>query len=217
MIHPNTEIRFVNPTIGFGVFATADIPMGTIVYVKDQLEIELTETAFNELDEYHQAIAEKYSYTDEKGTRILSWDNAKYMNHRCDCNTISTGYGFEIAIRPIWKGQEVCDDYGLFNLEEVIPIACGCTGCRESLRPDDLDNYHSVWDEKIIPALDNITNVHQPLMKYMDSKSKKDLRAYLCGEEPYRSVLALKYSRDLQTGLRCTTKRTTAPHPGYNG
>ncbi|MHC5084588.1 MAG: SET domain-containing protein, partial [Planctomycetota bacterium] len=34
MIHPDTELRKVNETIGYGVFATRHIPKGTILYVK---------------------------------------------------------------------------------------------------------------------------------------------------------------------------------------
>lgn len=217
MIHPNTEVRFVNPTIGYGVFATADIPRGTIVYVKDRLEIELTDKAFNALDGQHRAIADKYSYIDENGVRILSWDHAKYVNHRCDCNTISTGYGFEIAIRNIWKDEEVCDDYGLFNLDEEIPLACGCRGCRKALRPDDLETYYARWDEQVLLALEKVTDVHQPLMEYMDAKSKQQLRAYLCGEDPYTSVLALKYHRNRHDLTACIGTEIPITHQGYNG
>ncbi|CCH50226.1 SET domain-containing protein [Pseudodesulfovibrio piezophilus] len=174
MIHPKTEVRFVNASIGYGVFATADIPRGTIVYVKDQLEIELSEKDFNELDDDHKTIADKFSYIDEKGIRILSWDHAKFVNHKCDCNTISTGYGFEIALRDIHEGEEICDDYGLFNLEEIIPLECNCPNCRKALRPDDLERYHEVWDVKIISALNKVTAVHQPLMKYMEGETKKN-------------------------------------------
>jgi hypothetical protein len=196
VIHPNTEVRFVSDSIGYGVFATADIPRGTIVYVKDRLEIELTKQDFEALDECHRAIADKYSYTDEHGVRILSWDHAKYVNHRCDCNTISTGYGFEIAIRNIWKGEEICDEYGLFNIEEEVPLACNCPNCRKALRPDDIERYHEAWDMQILDALDKVTEVHQPLMEYMDAHSRQQLRAYLCGEAAYTSVLALKCNRN---------------------
>ena len=41
MLHPDTELRVVSADIGFGVFATALIPKGTIVYIKDPLEIEI--------------------------------------------------------------------------------------------------------------------------------------------------------------------------------
>ena len=34
MMHPSIELKPVNPQIGYGVFATAFIPAGTIVYVK---------------------------------------------------------------------------------------------------------------------------------------------------------------------------------------
>ena len=42
MIHPNTELRFINPVVGYGVFATDFIPEGTITYVKDSLELEVS-------------------------------------------------------------------------------------------------------------------------------------------------------------------------------
>lgn len=211
MIHPDTEVRFVDSCIGYGVFATADIPRGTIVYVKDRLEIELTDQAFNALDDEHKAIAGKYSYIDENGVRILSWDNAKYVNHRCDCNTISTGYGFEIAIRPIWKGEEICDDYGLFNLGEEIPLACNCTCCRKVLRPDDPERYHEAWDESVKSALEQVTAVRQPLMTFMEPDVRTRLRAYLCGEAPYTSVLALRYRPESRP-----EDRTKAGHPVHS-
>jgi hypothetical protein len=41
MMHPNSEVRFVNEQVGLGVFATSFIPTGTIVYVDDPLDIVL--------------------------------------------------------------------------------------------------------------------------------------------------------------------------------
>jgi hypothetical protein len=37
MIHPWTELRFINDSIGYGVFATQFIPKGTIVWALDDL------------------------------------------------------------------------------------------------------------------------------------------------------------------------------------
>ena len=42
MIHPHTRIHFINEEMGYGVFATQFIPKGTITYVKDSLELEIT-------------------------------------------------------------------------------------------------------------------------------------------------------------------------------
>ena len=38
MVHPDTELRFVSPAIGWGVFATRDIPTGTITWALDVLD-----------------------------------------------------------------------------------------------------------------------------------------------------------------------------------
>ena len=46
MIHPHTELRFISPEVGYGVFATALIPEGTITYVKDSLELEVSPTDY---------------------------------------------------------------------------------------------------------------------------------------------------------------------------
>ena len=43
MLHPQTEIGAVSPDIGVGVFARAFIPKGTIVYIKDPLEISIAD------------------------------------------------------------------------------------------------------------------------------------------------------------------------------
>lgn len=42
MIHPDTELRFVTPDIGNGVFATRFIPKGTLTWVRDRLDQTFT-------------------------------------------------------------------------------------------------------------------------------------------------------------------------------
>lgn len=126
MIHPHTQLRHVNPEIGIGVYATHLIPKGTIVYVKDPLEIEIGPAQFWQLDAMTLTLADKYAYIDARGIRIVSWDHGKYVNHRCECNTMSTGYGFEIALRDIAPGEEMTDEYDLFNIAEPLRVSCGC-------------------------------------------------------------------------------------------
>ena len=38
MLHPHTELKFVSPEIGYGIFVTALIPKGTITWVRDELD-----------------------------------------------------------------------------------------------------------------------------------------------------------------------------------
>ncbi len=43
MIHPHTEIKFINKEVGYGVVATDFIPKGTITWVLDKLDREFTQ------------------------------------------------------------------------------------------------------------------------------------------------------------------------------
>ena len=193
MIHPKTELRFVSSEIGYGVFATEFIPKGTILYVKDDLEIKVSKARFKRMDQTHRDIVEKFSYIDETGVRVVSWDHAKYINHRCDCNPMSTGYGFEIAIRDIARDEEITDDYGMFNIPQPVEINCQCHNCRKVLRPNDIDEYYERWDVLVQDAIGYIYHVEQPLWDVMDAVTKSEIEQYLSSQSEYRSVLHLKY------------------------
>ncbi len=201
MIHPDTELRFVSDHVGYGVFARKPIPHGTIVYVKDDLEIVLTAEQFDALTAAHKDIVEKYSYIDPSGSYIVSWDNAKYVNHSCECNTISTGYGFEIAVRDIAADEEITDEYGLFNLCRPMRVDCGCNDCRRTVRPDDPERYADDWDEVVVRALACLRDVAQPLMTFMDTATHRELQDYLDGRSPYVSVRNLRWQEAAKLGM----------------
>ena len=193
MIHPHTTLKHVNDVIGDGVFATAFIPKGTLVYVKDPLEIELSPARFSSLPSRIRHVADKYSYIDQRGYRVLSWDIAKFVNHRCEPNTMSAGWGFEIALKDIEPGEQITDEYGLFNLEWQIECGCDSPHCRGTIRPSDIDVYHEQWDARLIDALSRLREVEQPLWDFVEERKRRDLMRYLQTESGYRSVLELKY------------------------
>lgn len=195
-MHPNTQVRYINGAIGCGVFATQFLPKGTIVYVKDALELEVSAVQYAQLTPVLQEAVEKYSYIDERGNRILSWDHAKYVNHCCNCNTMSTGYGFEIAIRDILPGEEITDEYGMFNLEYEMPLACSQPNCRGKVGKCDLDTYFANWDQQIQAALELITQVPQALYPLIEAGTREDLERYLAHLSEYRSVKDLKFRDD---------------------
>ncbi len=194
MIHPDLELRFINDSIGYGVFAKRFIPAGTITYVKDSLEIEVTPEDYFRHAPPMRAIIDKYSYKDERGVKIVSWDIAKFVNHSCNCNTMSTGYGFEIAIRDIQPDEEVTDEYGLFNIEEDMAVDCKDEKCRKFVRKDDIDRYHKEWDRRIQKILPRLFVEEQPLMPFVDDHTRNLLADYLKNPVGYRSVLTLKYT-----------------------
>lgn len=197
MIHPDTELRFINDSIGFGVFAAKLIPAGTITYIKDSLEIEISPNDFLTHSYEMQQVIEKYSFIDERGNRIISWDIAKYVNHCCQCNTISTGYGFEMAIRNIYPGEQLTDEYGIFNIKDEMPVACGKEGCRKYVKPEDFDMYYQNWDEKIKQALPKVFDVSQPLLFLMPSDMRKELDEFFVDSQKYKSVYNLKFNREV--------------------
>lgn len=198
MIHPSTEIKHVSDVIGYGIFAKKFIPKGTIVYVKDSLEIEVDDEQYAKHSKPMQDVIEKYSYIDERGIRILSWDLGKYVNHNCNRNTISTGYGFEIAIRDIQAGEEITDEYGIFNLDFSFPCGCGATNCRGHIHPEDLDNLAPVWDVEIKNALKSLYSVEQPLLPLVEEGIKKELDAMFADPSKFKSI----------ANLRCVEKKS---------
>lgn len=195
MIHPKTELKFINEHVGYGVFASENIPIGTIIYVKDSLELVVSPTDYLLHSEEVQQVIEKYSYIDPQGNRIISWDFAKYVNHCCNCNTISTGYGFEIAIRDIVKGEQITDEYGIFNLTSEMEVSCGMENCRKKITPEDFDRYYADWDNKIKIAIPHLFEVEQPLMPFLEEETRKELDAFFNSPELYKSVYDLKLKK----------------------
>ncbi len=191
MIHPATELRFISEAVGYGVFATQHLPKGTIVFVKDPLDIELSEQQIRRMHPDMQAVVEKYSYIDERGKRIVSWDHAKYVNNCCRCNTISTGYGFEIALRDIASGEELTDEYGLFNLDRPMRLHCSKAGCRGWVLPQDPLSWAEIWDQWVLDALRVLPEVDQPLYFLLERGVQYRLEGFLQGRLPYCSVRTL--------------------------
>ena len=196
MIHPDTELRKVDETIGYGVFATRPIPKGTILYVKDSLEIEVAPEQFEGMDSQYQMIVNWFSYIDEHGYRVISWDIAKYVNHHCESNSISTGYGFEIATRDIDAGEEITDEYGIFNIPEPLRCHCGSPNCRGLISKQDWDVCGHLWDNCAKNALKYFGKVDQALLKFVNSEVYHDLIHYLNTRRNYRSVLGLRLAEN---------------------
>jgi hypothetical protein len=192
MIHPDTELRFISPEMGYGVFAKADIPKGTLVYVQDELDIEIpVDSPLLKKPQYRDVI-KRYSYF-EKGKYVISWDIEKYLNHSCESNRLTTGYGFEIAVRDIKQGEELTDDYGALNVDFDFQCKCGSLSCRGSISRRDFGRHVEEWDSKIQAAFTHTKNVEQPLWQYLDQDTHQALMKYLNTGICYRSVSAIQH------------------------
>ncbi|WP_282159974.1 SET domain-containing protein [Ulvibacterium marinum] len=188
MIHPDTEVKFISNDVGYGLVARKFIPMGTITWVMDKFDQVITQKIFHSLEVKYKEILDTYAFRDYKGNHILCWDNARYVNHSFKANCLSTAYDFELAIRDIYPGEELTDDYGYLNINE--PFRGRDEGTkRKIVYPDDVVKYYKIWDKKLAKAFIKISKVNQPL-RYMISPGKwSEINQIEKGQKEMDSIL----------------------------
>jgi hypothetical protein len=194
MLHPHTELRFVSEEIGYGIFATQDIPLGTITWVRDELDRSFREEEVKRLSDSSYENLMKYTYRDRNGDYLFCWDLTRYVNHSYSPNSMITPLGLEIAIRNISCGDEITNDYGTLNIIEAFKCALGDHE-REFVRPDDLKRFHRDWDALLNKAFTRISFVNQPLNRFLTESQLKRLKRINNGEEVLPSILEVLYSK----------------------
>ena len=162
MIHPDSELRFINPVIGYGLFATSLIRKGTLTWVRDDLDQIVSPNLQDSLPALLAAQLHKYSYVEPRG-RVLCWDHGRFVNHSCEANCRSTGFDFEIAVRDIEPGDEITDDYGSLNVDLEFECRCRAPQCRGTVRATDIVQYADEWDRQAVDAFRFAGDVSQPL------------------------------------------------------
>ncbi|MFM7426390.1 MAG: SET domain-containing protein [Elainella sp.] len=169
MIHPHTELRFINDKIGYGVFATQLIPKGTITWVRDELDQTLPPDCFTTLSTVFHSQLYKYAYRDELGNFVLCWDLGRFMNHSCNPSCLGFGIDFEVALRDIPAGEELTSDYATFNLlpHESFVCGCGSAHCRAMVMPNNVARMAGPWTQGVNAALQLLQTVPQPLWTLM--------------------------------------------------
>lgn len=196
MLHPDTELRFINNVIGYGVVATKLIPKGTITWVQDDLDKVYTAADIQKLNPLVLDYLDKYSFTNAKGQQVLCWDNAKFVNHSFRPSCMSTAYDFEIAIRDILPGEQLTDDYGYLNVAE--PFEAEDEGTeRKVVYPDDILRYYEEWDKLITDNFEAIADVKQPLQKFVLSQNWDAFSDAMAGRTALRSIKTCYYDHKI--------------------
>ncbi|HYR83247.1 MAG TPA: SET domain-containing protein-lysine N-methyltransferase [Terriglobia bacterium] len=173
--------------IGYGVVATRLIPRGTITWVADGLDHVFTTAQIEDIAPMLRPLVEKYSWTNGKGQSILCWDHARFINHSCEASCLSAGFDFEIAVRDIFPGEELTDDYGTLNLSEPFQCLCDSPQCRDVVRPDDFLKYGAEWDRIVSAAFPLIRTLEQPL--WLLVAEKPEVEKVLSGAAPLPSCM----------------------------
>jgi uncharacterized protein len=193
MIHPKTELKFINEVVGYGVVATSFIPAGTITWVLDKFDREFTPKEVEKLEPIYQNILDTYTYRNNKGNFVLCWDLGRFVNHSFNSNCLTTAYDFEIAIRDIHPGEQFTDDYGYLNISEPFKGIDEGTK-RKTVYPDDLVKYYKVWDKKIEKVFGKITEYDQPLKVLINEALWLKIEDIIKGKQPLDSILKNYYS-----------------------
>lgn len=201
MIHPSTELKFINNEIGYGVVAKELIPKGTITWVLDELDREFTPEQVMKMSEHHQHILDIYTYRNNKGNFVLCWDNARYVNHSFKSNCLTTAYDFEIAVRDIQPGEQLTDDYGYLNIPRPFKAADEGTK-RKTVYPDDLPRYFKQWDKQLEDAFKVILDVEQPLRELISDRLWNKVSGIYKGKFKMDSILNCYYEEKRTNGVQ---------------
>ena len=185
MVLPSLQTKWISDEKGYGLFATEFIAKGTITYCQDPLDIVISPA---DIPKYHSTLRDsihKFAFEPPGGNVVLCWDNAKYINHCCQPNTLSTGYEFEIAVRDVLVGEELTTDYRLFSKNNKFNFFCDNMQCPRS-QMDELPLEQI--DQRIIDALVDWQEVEQPLEFLVPLTIIEKLQQYLNGDGHYISV-----------------------------
>ncbi|WP_299210273.1 SET domain-containing protein [uncultured Dokdonia sp.] len=194
MIHPKTEIKYINDSVGYGVVAKEFIPKGTITWVLDKLDREFTPNELENMEPIYKDIFETYAYKNNKGNHVLCWDNGRYVNHSFNSNCLTTAYNFELAIRDIHPGEQLTDDYGYLNVDTPFRGIDEGTK-RKIVYPDDLLKYHKLWDKKLLAAFKNISKIPQPLKTLIEDDLWSLVLSIEKGEAEMESIQVNYYKK----------------------
>ena len=98
MIHPATDLKFIDESIGYGVVATRFIPKGTITWVLDRLDRKFTREEIEALEPEYWEIIDKYTFRDAEGnwseveTYVSKHSEAQFSHGLCpECRKLHYG------------------------------------------------------------------------------------------------------------------------------
>jgi uncharacterized protein len=188
MLHPDIELRWISAEIGCGIFATRDIPKGTVTWVMDPLDRVLNPQEVEALPDVCRETLYKYSYRNRDGNYVFCWDNTRFMNHSFKPNCITTAYGFELAVRDIREGEELTNDYGSLNILEPFH-ACDEGTERKVVYPDDLTRHYADWDHQLESAFKRVQAVDQPLRELLSAEQWETACHIAEERKPMKSIL----------------------------
>lgn len=155
------------PKKGKGLFATQDIPVGTIVCFECPRCRVIPAEDIAALSQEECDVLFEHAYRKRDGSALVPCDETSYLNHSCNANILYSGLHFDVVVRPIREGEEATYDYRFFYEEPDFAMACACgePNCCETIRcshPVDA-SLRAFWDARLAPAMEQVKSVAQPM------------------------------------------------------
>ena len=163
MMHPGTELAYINEQVGLGVVARQRLPRGTIVWVQDPMDHVFTDAQFSAMPSLLRGTLWRHVFRQD-GVWVLTWDHGRYTNHSCGPNCAGFGGAFDVVVRDIEAGEQLTNDYGYIGVADAFDCRCGDSACRGridgSVRSEASGGaLHSAYAE----AMAAVLRVVQPL------------------------------------------------------
>ncbi|MBB3112163.1 hypothetical protein FHS18_004241 [Paenibacillus phyllosphaerae] len=196
MMHPHTELRYIDDKMGYGVFATKFIPKGTLTWALDDLDQVLSPDTVHALEDDRKKPVLKYSYRNQLGEYILCWDIGRYVNHSFHANCMGTAFEVEIAVRDIYPGEQLTDDYGTLNVDEPFECFPEDGTDRVWVMPGDLLKYADQWDAQALDAFRHYNEVEQPLAHLIRPEFREKVAVAANEHRLLDSIRSLYYNRE---------------------
>ncbi|MBO6935175.1 MAG: hypothetical protein JJ863_09365 [Deltaproteobacteria bacterium] len=165
MMHPATELFVRTDGVGVGVRATEALPLGTLLWVRDALDLVLEPNAIRRLAPALRAPVRRLGYRNARGQWIVCWDAGKHVNHSCDPTMRGVGHDAMVAVRAVRVGDEITCDYAECNLDETLSCLCGAPSCRGSIGGPIAEATWKRWQQEVEAAVARADHLPQPLLK----------------------------------------------------
>lgn len=166
MLLPTIEVRN-SPIQGRGLFASAPIPKGTVVWHPCTSCRVVNGPATAELADSERAWLDEFGYRLVDQGIILPCPTAYLMNHSCEANVLDFGLDFGLAVRDIAADEEVLCDFRTFVDDPPwsMTCACGAPSCVGVVEPAQGRSpaVQQEWLRRTLDALRYAESTAQPL------------------------------------------------------
>jgi len=196
MMHPSTELYVRSDGVGVGVRATAALPVGTLLWVRDSVDVVLEPAEVERLEPTLRAVVRRLGYRNAGGQWIVCWDAGKHVNHSCAPTMRGVGHDAMLAVRPVAAGDEITCDYAECNLDEPLECLCGAEGCRGSIGGPVPERVWRAWQAEVAAAVAAARPLPQPLLRVCEDP---DVASILAGERPVPTLADVAIAKESES------------------